>query len=73
MELQTQILFRQNPKSFELLKQNSYYFKYLNRGTIDFKKFNSDMKEKYKERTTDKLESLMDNMDLISSVLNVLK
>ena len=50
MELQTQILFRQNPKSFELLKQNSYYFKYLNRGTIDFKKFNSDMKEKYKER-----------------------
>ena len=73
MELQTQLLFRQNPKAFELLKQNSYYFKYLNRGTTDFKKFTSDMKEKYKERTTDKLESIVDNMDLISSVLNVLK
>lgn len=73
MELQTQILFRQNKKEYELLKQNSYYFKHLNRGTVDFKKFTADMKEKYKERTTDKLESIVDNMDLISSVLNVLK
>ena len=46
MELQTQMLFRQNQKEYELLKQNSYYFKYLNRGTVDFKKFTADMKEK---------------------------
>lgn len=73
MKLQTQMLFRQNPKEYELLKQNSYYFKYLNRGTLDFKMFTINMKEKYKERTTDKLESIVDNIDLISSVLNVLK
>ena len=73
MKLQTQMLFRQNPKEYELLKQNSYYFNYLNRGTLDFKMFTTNMKEKYKERTTDKLESIVDNIDLISSVLNVLK
>lgn len=73
MEKFLQISFRENPKMFELLKQNSYYFKGLNRGVVDYKKFVSDMKIKYKERTSDKLESIMDNMELVSSVLNVLK
>lgn len=73
MEKYLQMSFRENPKMFELLKQNSYYFKGLNRGVVDYKKFVSDMKVKYKERTSDKLESIMDNMELVSSVLNVLK
>lgn len=73
MEKFLQMAFRENPKSYELLKENSYYFKSLNRGVVDYKKFISDMKVKYKERTSDKLESLMDNMELVSSVLNVLK
>ena len=73
METFLQMAFRENPKAFELLKQNSYYFKDLNRGVVDYKKFIADMKLKYKERTTDKIESLMDNMELVSSVLNVLK
>lgn len=73
MEKFLQMSFRENPKMFELLKQNSYYFKGLNRGVVDYKKFVSDMKIKYKERPKDKLESIMDNMELVSSVLNVLK
>lgn len=73
MEKYLQIAFRENSKMYELLKQNSYYFKGLNRGVVDYKKFVSDMKVKYKERTSDKLESIMDNMELVSSVLNVLK
>ncbi len=73
MEKFLQMSFRENPKMFELLKQNSYYFKGLNRGVVDYKKFVFDMKVKYKERTSDKLESIMDNMELVSSVLNVLK
>lgn len=73
MEKFLQMSFRENPKMFELLKQNSYYFKGLNRGVVDYKKFVSDMKVKYKKRTSDKLESIMDNMELVSSVLNVLK
>lgn len=73
MEKYLQIAFRENSKMYELLKQNSYYFKGLNRGVVDYKKFVSDMKIKYKERPKDKLESIMDNMELVSSVLNVLK
>lgn len=73
MQLFNQIAFRESPKDFNYLKDNSYFFKELNRGTIDFKTFQSEMKAKYKERTTDKINSVMDNMELISSVLNVLK
>lgn len=73
MQLHLQIAFKENEKMYNYLKDNSYYFKELNRGTIDFKRFESDMKAKYKERTTDKLNTVIDNMDLISSVLNVLK
>lgn len=73
MELEKQIELRQNPKAYNYLKQNSYYIKELNRGSIEPKKFMDDMKALYKERTTDKLESLVDNMELISSVLNILK
>lgn len=65
--------FRENAKSYRQLKENSYYFKELNRGLIDYKKFNEDMKIKYKERVTDKINNVVENMDLISSVLDVLK
>lgn len=65
--------FRENAKSYRQLKENSYYFKELNRGLVDYKKFNEDMKIKYKERVTDKINNVVENMDLISSVLDVLK
>lgn len=65
--------FRENVKSYRQLKENSYYFKELNRGLVDYKKFNEDMKIKYKERVTDKINNVVENMDLISSVLDVLK
>lgn len=73
MQVYLQIPFRENPKSYRQLKENSYYFKELNRGTINYKKFVEDMKIKYKERATDKINNVMENMDLISSVLDVLK
>ncbi len=73
MQLQSHIAFRENQKEYNYLKMNSYYFKDLNRGNIDFMRFSSAMKEKYKERVTDKLNGVIDNMELISSVLDVLK
>ncbi len=73
MQIYLQMQFRENAKSYRQLKENSYYFKELNRGLIDYKKFNEDMKIKYKERVTDKINNVVENMDLISSVLDVLK
>lgn len=73
MQAHLKMAFLESPENYQLLKENSYYIKYLNRNQIDFKKFSQDMKEKYKKRPTDKLESLAENIDLITSILNVLK
>ena len=63
----------ETPKMAELLKQNSYWFKNLNRNEESFKEFVVAMKEKYRLRVTDKISDAIDNMDLISSILENLK
>ncbi len=73
MELANIIAFRENEKNYNYLKANSWYFKELNRRTKNYNDFATEMKAKYKERTSDKLVNVIDNIDMISSVLNVLK
>ncbi len=73
MRLFNIINFKEKQDLYNLLKLNSSYIKDLNRGTIDYKGFDNIMKTKYKKRTTDKVSSLIDNMDLVSSVLDILK
>ena len=65
--------FLDNPKMYEYLKQNSLWYKALNRDASLYKEFENKMKELYHERTTDKISDVIDNIDLISSVLSSLK
>lgn len=64
---------KNNPKMYDILKHNSSYIKELNRNPNSYKKFLNDMKEKYKLRVTDKINEAIDNIDLVSNVLEVLK
>ena len=73
MQLPNIMAFKENEKEFNYLKANSAYFKDLNRGTKNFNNFVSEMKVKYKERTTDKLASAIDNMEMVTSILDVFK
>lgn len=73
MNLFNIINFKEKQDLYNLLKLNSSYIKDLNRGTMDYKGFDNIMKTKYKKRTTDKVSSLINNMDLVSSVLDILK
>ncbi len=64
---------KKDKKMWELLKYNSYWLKELNRDPNNVKLYKNDMKVKYKLRTTDKISDAIDNIDLISNVLSVLK
>lgn len=64
---------KKDTKMWELLKINSYWVKTLNRNSLSVKKFKDDMKAKYRFRTTDKISDAIDNIDIISNVLNALK
>ena len=57
----------------EYLKLNSNWYKDLNRSATNYKNFEQTMKDIYKLRTTDKINDALENIDLISSVLNVIK
>ena len=65
--------FLDNPKMYEYLKQNSLWYKALNRDSSLYKEFENKMKELYHERTTDKISDVIDNIDLIESVIMSLK
>ncbi len=62
-----------DPKMNDLLKLNSYWFKDLNRNSDNYNKFVNSMKEKYHLKATDKIEEVIDNIDIISSILETLK
>ena len=63
----------QDPKMLELLKENSEWIKYLNRDPRKYEEFVAVMKEKYRLRKTDKINDVIDNIDLISNLFNALK
>lgn len=73
MQLITQNYLRNKKNLYDFLKLNSSYIKYLNRDSNNIKQFESDMKEKYKIKTSDKVNDFLDNIDMISSMLEVLR
>ena len=60
-----------NLKKF--LRENSYWYKQLNRDSNNFGSFVSDMKVKYKLTTEDRINKMVDSMGMIQSLLDVLK
>lgn len=73
MELDLYMKLKKKPKMYNILKSNSYWIKQLNRNPENYKRFENEMKERYKLRTTDKINEVIDNIDLISAVLETLK
>ena len=63
----------QDPKMLELLKENSEWIKYLNRDSRKYEEFVAVMKEKYRLRKTDKINDVIDNIDLISNLFSAIK
>ena len=55
------------------IRENSYWYKELNRNPNSFKYFVNDMKKKYKLTVEDKINRTIDNINMISSFLDVLK
>ena len=73
MNVNTYKKIMENKKLLNHLKENSYYIKYLNRSEDYFKSFENDMKVIYKERVSDKINSAIDGVEMMSNVLDTLK
>ncbi|MBP3635288.1 MAG: YlbE-like family protein [Bacilli bacterium] len=57
----------------KFVRENSYWYKNLNRNPDSINYLIRDMKEKYKLTTSDKINNLSEKLDLIRTFMNVLK
>ncbi len=73
MQLITQYALLNDEKMHKFLRENSEWYKYLNRKPSNYQNFVASMKKKYKLNPTDKISGTLDNIDLISSVIQTIK
>ena len=73
MSLELQYRINSDPRLKQFLRENSYWYKYLNRSNTYLKPFIADMKDKYKLKTTDKINKLTNNISMVRAFLDVLK
>ncbi|MGM9881782.1 MAG: YlbE-like family protein [Bacilli bacterium] len=73
MQLDLQYRIKQDEKQIMFLRENSYWYKYLNRNNRYYKEFVDDMKDKYKLKPTDKINKMMENINMVRTFLDVLK
>ncbi len=73
MSIDLQFKIRNNPNYIRYLRQHSIWYKLLNRNPERFREFEELVKEEYKLRTTDKIEHLLDTVELVQNILTTLK
>ncbi len=73
MDVIVQQKLNSDPKMTNYLKENSYWYKELNRNSDNYNLFLKAMKEKYHLKVVDKINDAIDNIDMISSILDALK
>lgn len=61
---------KENEKFHKYLRENSNYYKLLNRNEKNYNTFIKDMKVKYKLRTIDKVDNIVDSVDLITKIMS---
>ena len=73
MDLNTQYKIFNNSLLHRYLRENSHWYKILNRNPLLLDDMIQEMKDKYKLNTSDKIERLSDRLSMIESLLEVLK
>ena len=71
MNLYTQYRIRNNANSLRYLRENSNWYKQLNRDPNSYNEFVKEMKVKYKLRTIDKIDNFVDTVDLVTKIINI--
>lgn len=73
MVLDLQFRIKNDERLKQFLRENSYYYKYLNRSPSYLKDIIEDMKEKYGLKPSDRINKMIDNISLMNSFLEALR
>lgn len=70
MPLEIQFKLRENPLYIKFLRENNIWYKRLIRDPTLFNQFVYEMKVKYKLRTSDKINKVVDTLDIVSNLFS---
>lgn len=73
MEYNIKIELDKNPYYRSYLRSNSYWYKILTRNPSAIEDLKKKAKEQYKLRTSDKINDVIEKIDMISKLINVLR
>ena len=73
MTLDLQFKIKDNPNYLKYLRQNSFWYKYLNRDPENFKFFEEEVKKNYKLTKADKIMRTLETIEMMEKVMATLK
>ena len=73
MQVETRLKIKSDPNLYRYLRENSYWYKDLNRSPIFLRRLEEEMKEKYRLGPSDKIENISNSLNLIKSCLEVMR
>lgn len=72
MDLKTQFIIKNNPYIARYLRENSYWYKILNRNSDSITILEQEMKEKYKLTAKDKIEDISGKIELLRNFMDII-
>lgn len=73
MNLEVQFKLKSNPRYIQYIRENSYWYKILNRNPLMFDEFEMKVKEFYKLRFSDKLTRTLSTIEMFQNVISSFK
>lgn len=73
MALELQFKIKNNPQYLRYIRENSYWYKLLNRDMHLFPKFEEEVKEKYGLRPGDRITKALQTFEILQNVLATFK
>lgn len=72
MQLETQFQINSDPRLKSFLRENSYWYKYLNRSPAYIKPFIKEMRDKYKLTPKDRINKITNDINTFKTFLSIL-
>ncbi len=73
MSLDLQFRIKNNPNYLRYIRENSIWYKWLNRDASLFPKFEEEVKEKYGLRPGDRITKTLETIELLQNIFATLK
>lgn len=73
MNVDTQIKIKNNPYLYRYLRDNSSWYKNLNRDPSSIKFMETEMKKVYKLNFSDKIENINQKVEMIRTFIDILR